>query len=97
DEVIGESGGRGPLGLGARAFKPLAEAAGRLLAAPDGPRIAALEMGGWDTHVGEGTVKGRLANNLQGFAEGLAGLAAALGPAWRQTILVATTEFGRTV
>ncbi|MBV9523134.1 MAG: DUF1501 domain-containing protein [Alphaproteobacteria bacterium] len=97
DEVLGEDMAKGPLGFGPRAFKPLAEAAGKLLAAPDGPRVAALEMGGWDTHVGQGTAKGRLANNLQGFAEGLQALAIALGPAWKETVLVATTEFGRTV
>ena len=36
------------------AFPALAEAAGRLLAAPDGPRIAAMEIGGWDTHAASG-------------------------------------------
>ncbi len=32
------------------AFPALALAAGEMLRAPDGPRIAALEIGGWDTH-----------------------------------------------
>jgi uncharacterized protein (DUF1501 family) len=32
------------------AFSALARAAGELLGAADGPRIAALEIGGWDTH-----------------------------------------------
>ena len=36
------------------AFPALARAAGEMLRAPDGPRIAALEIGGWDTHVGAG-------------------------------------------
>jgi uncharacterized protein (DUF1501 family) len=89
--------GKGGRGFGPRAFKPLAEAAGKLLAAPDGPRIAALEMGGWDTHVNQGTTAGRLAPNLAGLAEGLQGLAQALGPAWKETVVVAVTEFGRTV
>jgi uncharacterized protein (DUF1501 family) len=97
DSVMGDDMAKGPMGFGPRAFKPLAEAAGKLLAAPDGPRIAALEMGGWDTHVGQGTVKGRLAGNLEGFAEGLQALVTALGPAWKETVIVATTEFGRTV
>ncbi len=34
----------------AYAFPALAAMAARLLAAPDGPRVAALELGGWDTH-----------------------------------------------
>src|SRR5207302_7711282 len=96
-EVLGEDMARGPHGFGPRSFKPLAEMAGRLLAAPDGPRIAALEMGGWDTHVGQGSVAGRLAQNFAGFGDGLQALAEALGPAWRQTVVVAVTEFGRTV
>jgi uncharacterized protein (DUF1501 family) len=95
-EVLGDDMGKGG-GFGPRSFKPLAEAAGKLLAAADGPRIAALEMGGWDTHVAQGTTKGRLAPNLAGFAEGLQALAEALGPAWKETVVVATTEFGRTV
>jgi uncharacterized protein (DUF1501 family) len=96
-EVLGGDMKRGPMGFGPNAFRPLAEAAGKLLAAADGPRVAVLEMGGWDTHAGQGTDKGRLAGNLAGLAEGLAAVAAALGPAWRQTIVVAETEFGRTV
>jgi uncharacterized protein (DUF1501 family) len=96
-EVMGDDMAKGPMGFGPRAFKPLAEAAGKLLAADDGPRIAALEMGGWDTHVAQGTTKGRLAQNLAGFADGLQALAQSLGPVWKKTVIVATTEFGRTV
>jgi uncharacterized protein (DUF1501 family) len=95
--ALGDGGKRGPQGFGPKSFKPVAEAAGRLLAAPDGPRIAALEMNGWDTHVGQGSIAGRLAQNLAGLADGLQALATALGPAWRDTIVVAVTEFGRTV
>jgi uncharacterized protein (DUF1501 family) len=95
--VLGDDMAKGPQGYGPKSFKPLAEAAGKLLAAPDGPRIAALEMGGWDTHVGQGSIAGRLAQNLAGLADGLSALATALGPAWKQTVLVAITEFGRTV
>ena len=96
ESVLGDDmqGGRG---FGPKNFAPLAAAAGKLLAAQDGPRIAELEMGGWDTHVNQGAAEGRLAQNLAGYAEGLAALAEALGPAWRQTVLVAVTEFGRTV
>jgi uncharacterized protein (DUF1501 family) len=95
--VLGDGGKRGPQGFGPKSFSPIAEAAGRLLAAADGPRIAALEMNGWDTHVGQGSTAGRLAQNLAGLADGLQALANALGPAWRDTVVVAVTEFGRTV
>ena len=78
-------------------FPALAQAAGRLLAAADGPRVAVLQLGGWDTHVGQGLDKGRLAEALGKLAGGLDGMALALGPAWRDTVVVAVSEFGRTV
>ncbi|HEX4195556.1 MAG TPA: DUF1501 domain-containing protein, partial [Stellaceae bacterium] len=97
DNVLGDGAPKGPGGFGPKAFAPLAGAAGKLLAADDGPRIAALEMLGWDTHVGQGTTNGRLYDNLSGLADGFDALAQALGPAWKNTVLIATTEFGRTV
>jgi uncharacterized protein (DUF1501 family) len=85
DEVLGaDTSAMGKDGAGAGAFRIMAEAAGGLLAAKDGPRVAVMDIGGWDTHVGQGTVKGRLANNLTGFAAGLDRLHASLGDAWRQ-------------
>lgn len=78
-------------------FARLAAAAGRLLAAPDGPRLAVMECGGWDTHTGQGLATGRMALPLAQLAEGLAGLAEALGPAWEKTVVVAASEFGRAV
>lgn len=88
---------KGGMGFGPKAFAALAQAAGKLIAAPRGPRIAALDMGGWDTHVNQGAETGRLAQNMEGFAAGLDALAKAMGPAWYQTVVVAVTEFGRTV
>jgi uncharacterized protein (DUF1501 family) len=75
------------------AFPALAEAAGRLLAAPDGPRIAAMEVNGWDTHVAQ---MPRLEQPLHALDAGLGAMKTALGPAWRQTTVLVVTEFGRT-
>ncbi len=75
-------------------FAALATAAGRLLAAPDGPRIAALEIGGWDTHTAQ---PNRLAEPLRQLDAGLIGLKAGLGDAWAKTVVLTMTEFGRTV
>lgn len=97
EAVLGGEMEKGGRGFGPKAFAPLANAAGKLIAAADGPRIAVLNMGGWDTHVNQGAENGRLAQNLAGFAEGLDALAQAMGAAWKQTVLVAVTEFGRTV
>jgi uncharacterized protein (DUF1501 family) len=76
------------------AFPALAHAAGEMLRASDGPRIAAMEIGGWDTHVAQVP---RLARVLQDLDAGLAGLKDGLGPAWKQTAVLVMTEFGRTV
>jgi len=74
-----------------------AEGAARLLAAPDGPRIAALAFDGFDTHQNEGAAQGLLARRLQGLDAAFDGFESDLGDAWRDTIVVAITEFGRTV
>lgn len=78
-------------------MRAAAVGAARLLAAPDGPRIAALAFDGWDTHAGEGANGGLLANRLGGLDGAFEGLEAGLGSAWDETIVVAVTEFGRTV
>jgi uncharacterized protein (DUF1501 family) len=76
------------------AFQSLCASAGHLLAAQDGPRLAALEIGGWDTHAAQ---KNRLAGPLKQLDEGMVALKAALGEAWSRTAVLVMTEFGRTV
>ena len=78
-------------------MRQAAEGAARLLAASDGPRVAALVFDGWDTHAGEGGATGRLMQLLGGLDGAFAAFEGGLGPAWRQTVVVAITEFGRTV
>ena len=79
------------------ALRPAATAVGKLLAAPDGPRVAVLEMLGWDTHAAQGALTGRLAGVMKGLGEGADALKAGLGPAWKDTAVAVVTEFGRTV
>lgn len=75
-------------------FAALARDAGAWLRAPDGPRIAALEIGGWDTHANQ---VARLRGPLQQLDAGLAALKDGLGAAaWQQTAVLVMTEFGRT-
>jgi len=73
-----------------------AEAAGKMLADPNGPRIAVFDAQGWDTHAGQGAAKGRLANALGGLSASLVALRESLGPAWKDTVVLMATEFGRT-
>jgi len=77
-------------------FAEAAGAAAKFLAGPEGPRIGALAFDGWDTHVNEGAVKGRLANLLGALDGALAAVESNMGEAWRETVVVLVTEFGRT-
>ena len=74
-----------------------ARGAAKLMAADDGPRIAAMAFDGWDTHENEGGAKGRLFNLLTGLDGAIAEFETGLGAAWAQTAIVVMSEFGRTV
>ncbi|MGH8278244.1 MAG: DUF1501 domain-containing protein [Gammaproteobacteria bacterium] len=67
-----------------------------LMAGDDSIRLAFLAVGGWDTHVGEGSAKGQLAGHLQALGDGLAALARGLGKAYNDTVVLIMSEFGRT-
>ena len=77
-------------------FAEAAGAAAKFLARADGPRVGALAFDGWDTHVNEGAVKGRLANLLGALDGAIAEIETNMGDAWRETVVVLVTEFGRT-
>jgi uncharacterized protein (DUF1501 family) len=77
-------------------FAEAAGAAAKFLARADGPRVGALALDGWDTHVNEGAVKGRLANLLGALDGAIAQTETNMGDAWRETVVVFVTEFGRT-
>jgi uncharacterized protein (DUF1501 family) len=76
---------------------PLFTGAGKLLADADGPRVAVLDAGGWDTHFNEGAGDGQLARRLLALDQALDALKTSLGPTWNKTAVVMATEFGRTV
>jgi uncharacterized protein (DUF1501 family) len=77
-------------------FAERAGAAARFLAQSDGPRVGALSFQGWDTHINEGAVTGQLANLLGALDGAIAAVETGMGPAWRETVVVVVTEFGRT-
>ena len=55
-----------------------------------------IDVGGWDTHVGEGGATGQLATKLGELGKGLALFADEMGPKWNNTVVVVVSEFGRT-
>jgi uncharacterized protein (DUF1501 family) len=77
-------------------FSEAAGTAAKFLAQPDGPRVGALALDGWDTHFNEGIAQGRLSQLLGALDEALAAIKNGMGPAWRETVVALATEFGRT-
>jgi uncharacterized protein (DUF1501 family) len=95
--LAGAAGMDGMRGRGGQAVAPLVTAAARFLAADDGPRIAVIDVGGWDTHANQGAGQGQLANRLRALDTGLLSLKDELGARWQDTAVLVVTEFGRTV
>jgi uncharacterized protein (DUF1501 family) len=77
-------------------FAQSAGNAAKFMARPDGPRVGAIAFDGWDTHVNEGAVNGRLAALLGALDGAIAAIETGMGPAWRDTVVAVVTEFGRT-
>jgi uncharacterized protein (DUF1501 family) len=58
--------------------------------------IGFVDVGGWDTHVGQGGATGTLATRFEELGRGLAGFVDGIGPQWKDTVVVVVSEFGRT-
>jgi len=80
--------------INTKGFELEAERMGRLMR--DKYRIGFIDIGGWDTHVGEGSAQGTLANNLANLGRGLQVFSQTLGAEWNNTVVVVLSEFGRT-
>lgn len=94
--VAMESGAGDMSARGARSLSPIAQIAARFLKDDSGPIAAVIETGGWDTHANQGLDQGPLARNLTALDEGLDAFKAEMGAAWRTTLVIVVTEFGRT-
>ena len=62
-----------------------------------GLEVAFADVGGWDTHVNQGSAQGQLATRLDGFGRGLAALVADLGDRMDDTVVLTMSEFGRAI
>jgi uncharacterized protein (DUF1501 family) len=81
---------RGPL---AGALRQVAQ----LIKSDVGLSIAFTEVGGWDTHAGQGGAEGQFANRLRDFSDAIAAFAKDLGSRMSDVVVVTMSEFGRTV
>jgi uncharacterized protein (DUF1501 family) len=80
--------------INTKGFELEAERMGRLM--HDKYRLGFIDVGGWDTHVGEGAAQGALATNLASLGRGLQVFSQSLGSEWNDTVVVVVSEFGRT-
>jgi uncharacterized protein (DUF1501 family) len=69
----------------------------QLTKADVGLEVAFTDVGGWDTHVNQGSAQGQLANRLDDFARGIAALVTDLGSRMADTVILTMSEFGRAV
>jgi uncharacterized protein (DUF1501 family) len=60
-----------------------------------GLEVAAIDLGGWDTHFSQGGSLGLMSGLMDDLAKGLAGLHADLGQAMGDVSVVVMSEFGR--
>ena len=74
--------------------RDLAKHTGRILKDELGPNVAVFDMDGFDTHAGQLYNNNK---NLEEFDNLLITLENNLGDAWKNTLIVTLTEFGRTV
>jgi uncharacterized protein (DUF1501 family) len=77
-------------------FNDVAVTAAKYLARPDGPRVGAVGVSGWDTHINEGASGGMLANLLGALDATVPAFEQNMGDVWKETVVVFITEFGRT-
>lgn len=94
-DMVQKPGGPGPAQVRAY-FAEAAGTAAKFLAQPNGPRVGALALDGWDTHYNEGIANGHLSQLLGALDTALAAVKSNMGPAWRETVVALVTEFGRT-
>jgi uncharacterized protein (DUF1501 family) len=69
----------------------------QLIKANVGLEIGFADVGGWDTHAGQGNERGALALRFREFAAGLAALDRDLGARMDDVVVLTMSEFGRTV
>jgi uncharacterized protein (DUF1501 family) len=93
-EMADEMGAANRGAINTKGFELEAERMGRLMR--EKYRIGFIDVGGWDTHVGEGSAQGSLAGNLASLGRGLQQFSQSLGAEWNNTVVVVLSEFGRT-
>jgi len=93
-EMVGEMEAASRGAIAAKGFALEARRIARLMR--ERVTLGFIDVGGWDTHVGQGGATGQLANRVGELGRGLALFADEMGPQWQNTVVVVVSEFGRT-
>jgi uncharacterized protein (DUF1501 family) len=88
-----ENGANYPRSPFGQALKQIAQ----LTKAGVGLEVAFADLGGWDTHVNQGSAQGQLATRLADFSQSIAALVTDLGERMADTVVLTMSEFGRAV
>jgi uncharacterized protein (DUF1501 family) len=67
----------------------------QLIKANVGLEVAFADVGGWDTHVNQGSTTGQLAQRLEDFSRSIAALVTDLGDRMDDVVIMTMSEFGR--
>jgi uncharacterized protein (DUF1501 family) len=93
-EFVGEMVAANRNAISTQGFELQARRIARLM--KDKYSIGFVDVGGWDTHVGQGGATGYLAGRFEELGRGLAGFGQEMGADWDKTVVVVVSEFGRT-
>jgi len=72
------------------------KAIAQVIRSGEGLEVAALDIGGWDTHANQGADQGAMPRLMKGLADSLAAFMTDLDTHLERTVIVTMTEFGRT-
>ena len=92
--LIGEMASANRNAISSKGFELEAQRIARLM--QDKYNIGFVDVGGWDTHVGQGAAQGYLAGRFEELGRGLAAFSQEMGDEWKNTLVVVVSEFGRT-
>jgi uncharacterized protein (DUF1501 family) len=67
----------------------------QLIKSDVGLEVAFADIGGWDTHVNQGSTSGQLATRLDDFSRSIAALVTDLGDRMDDVVILTMSEFGR--
>lgn len=84
-------------GYGEQPFGRAMQTVAQLIKADVGLEVACVDLGGWDTHVAQGSTEGIMARNLTELGEGLAAFYEDLQTQMDGVTVVVMSEFGRRV